>query len=222
MDFTSNGIDSLLSDEQLRKANDEWDLYWIKRGAHGRRRLVNPPTPPPTPVDPELTLHFDDPLEEDDQFVAEKDGFYFNQDGPGGYFTVSKNAPQPGFINLRTYTGRTHIGFTEFSATRIARGGLPPGTYPLPGDPWDLISLDFAPGNFNGMTVRFTGRNNLGQVLYTEDVVVSADAPATIPLPFTGIHELHMGYVTTGTAHPSAVGPMHFWGGFTNLKYKLP
>lgn len=208
-----DGIEGVLTLKARIKANDEYEQRWAARIVSSRK-----PQPPPTPP-ASLILHFDaiDPANNNDINLADSEGFFY---GPS--FWIGKAPPQPGLANLLAQSGRARVGWQEFSALRIARGNIP-GAYPLPGNSWNVLDLEYAPGNHNNSTVRFEGRDSAGTVIHFTEIGMSSTTPQLVTLNFTNIHELHIYRTVVGDLDPGAAGPVpaHWYGGIVNMTYEL-
>jgi len=198
------GIDNLLTEENIKESNRENDRLWLTKGLHSKRRhQLN------------SILDFDQiaPLENGNFPVSNYIGFAF-QTG----FNILQNPYQPGLIALKTHSKRTFIGWVELPV-RIVRGGVQ-DIYPYTGKAWDLISIDYAPANHTGTTITLEGMDKDGVVIHTMTRAVSADTPQTIVVDFKGIHDLRIEPTVVGDQHPEATDAQYVHG-IANMCYKL-
>ena len=128
----------------------------------------------------------------------------------------------PGLVNIKVFSKRN----------RLAIGPL---SVPSPGvktiiettsHPFDLVSMDICPVDYNNLSLRFKAFNASNVELASFDIILHADTPKRLILPgFSMIHKATIEEfdVTTKTVHPEK-DPMQILGvavALVNIKYKL-
>lgn len=216
---------------------DEFDAFTGTTAA-GRpyvygQLITGPYVPPPPPPLPEKTLHWDTvntTSNDPDNFPLDRyEGFFFYPLAGAQKKLQVTNVPlQPGLINLQTFTGRSRVAYVEFNQTvKFGRhkdvyfGGVPP----FGGDPWDIVSIDYAPGNHNNSLIEFSAFDKDGvQVGSTISRTMSSTTPETVVLNFNNIYDIRIKKVADGNLDPAAAGPVpaHFYHCFTNIVYRGP
>lgn len=200
-----SGVSSFLTPAGVRRANDENEARWVLRGLYSKRKAKKP-VEPPEPVAEVLVLNFDsiDPLNTGVFEVSEADGFTLNN--------IKIGVPnQPGLINLLNFAGTQRVGWKKFFTPVIfSRGAV-----------WNLISVQYAPGNHDNSTIRFTGLDSDGDVLYQADRLMSSTSPELVSLNWNGISSVEIEYQDEGDLAVGSTGPI-FHGGVGNLFYSLP
>lgn len=129
----------------------------------------------------------------------------------------------PGIGNLKSYTGRDRIGIGPLSHPV-------PGTKTVigetSGNPFDLVSIDICPVDYNNLSLRFKGYDSGGVEVASLDLVASADTPKRVFfLGFSRIHSVTVDEFDPATkvVHPDK-DPGQVFGvgvGMINFRYKL-
>lgn len=183
------GIDNLIPEKKRKELNDATEAKWTRTAVHSKRKQLTPQA---------VTIHFDSITRGDDLDFAIEPYEPFQGISFSGNTFISETSAEPGHVRLRTHSGRTRVGFKALLPIVITGEGLV-----------DLHTMDVAPGNYNGVGLRFEGKDGLGATVQTQDEIIDAETPRTIT--FTGFNQIKSLEITqynggSETLHPENVG----------------
>ena len=129
----------------------------------------------------------------------------------------------PGINNLKTFTGRSRIGIGPLT---IPAPGQKTVIKQITGVPFDLVSIDMCPPDYNNLSLRFSAYDSGGVLVKQMDVISSADDPKRVLFTgFSRITEVRIEESDPGTktVHPDK-NPAEIFGvgiGMINIRYKM-
>lgn len=162
-----DGVDHLLKFEERVKLNDEHEAHQLKLAKHASKRRA--PPPPPDPVT------YDFQSEADQSNLINWNGFTFD----AGFVVSHVGGGMPGHVNLVAYSGK-YVGANYWNISESV-------AFERATD-FTIVSIDYAPANYDNYSIRFTGKDAAGNIIATQDEICSATTPRTIT--FTGFDNI--------------------------------